>query len=127
MTFHCILGQITHFDPYRCKFSFSGKELDEVVLVFPFGGDEEEIDQAAAGLNELNSQSATHAMLPVGGEDTADIDKVGRNERAYWHHGGRNERAYLRANSIIIRKRDMIRLVGNGWLNDNLIDFWMEW
>ena len=86
------------------------------MLVFPFGGDEEELDQAAAGLGELNSVSVSVAMGPFGECGTAENDERDRNKKAY-----------SRVNSIIIRKRDKVKLTDDGWLNDTLIDFWMEW
>ena len=86
------------------------------MIVFPFGGDEKEIDLCAAGLGELNSPLLSAAMDPVGGDATAETEEVGVNKTAY-----------SRVNSITIRKKDLAKLEAEQWLNDTLIDFWMEW
>jgi Ulp1 family protease len=75
--------------------------------VFPFGfqADQETIDRAAHELMELNSASVSRV-----------IDLVGNTKQAY-----------SRANYVTIREGDKSRLKNGVYLNDNLIDFWMQW
>jgi Ulp1 family protease len=115
------------------------------MFVFPFGliGRDQEridaaVDAAAKGLNELDCASLSRVIHPTGkgsntnvktSPDDKVIDltsfhdaKIGETDQS-----GRNKRAYWRANSIIIREQDKARLHPHRWLNDTLIDFWMQW
>ena len=127
---------IAHFYPSNVK----SRLANNVMLVFPLiGADEEEIDAAAEGLNELNSASLSRVIDPVGGgsktdvktstDDTfIDMTSVDDAETAENDKGDSNKKAYSRANFVTILKKDKPRLLQpEGWLNDNLIDFWIEW
>jgi hypothetical protein len=123
------------------KSRHGAKASNEVMVVFPFGSlgaDEEEIDGAAAGLNELNSASVSRAIVPVGeGSKTAlktsdDDELTGPNssddaETAENDKGDSNEKSKPRAHFLTIREEDNERLQPGEFLNDTLIDFWMQW
>jgi Ulp1 family protease len=92
------------------------------MFVFPFrliGADQEEIDAAAKGLNELNSASLSRAIDPIGGGSNA---KTAENDK-----GDSNKKAYSQEHYITIQERDRALLQPREWLNDTLIDFWMQW
>eukprot|EP00523_Entomoneis_sp_CCMP467_P006986 CAMPEP_0168734242 /NCGR_PEP_ID=MMETSP0724-20121128/8709_1 /TAXON_ID=265536 /ORGANISM="Amphiprora sp., Strain CCMP467" /LENGTH=1244 /DNA_ID=CAMNT_0008781333 /DNA_START=148 /DNA_END=3882 /DNA_ORIENTATION=+ len=79
------------------------KDEDDVLVVFPFGGDRRDMIQAAEGLNELslateNDDSLAHGMKPSG-----------------------------RGHYLTLRVQDYLRLEPTEYLNDTLIDFWMLW
>lgn len=134
-----VFAQITHFYPNSFKSRDSANASNEVMVVFPFGADEEEIDAAAEGLNELNSASLSRVIDPVGGgsktdvktstDDTfIDMTSVDDAETAENDKGDSNKKAFSRANFVTILNKDKARLLQpQGWLNDNLIDFWIEW
>jgi hypothetical protein len=114
------------------------KASNKVLVVFPFGAGEVEIDRAAEGLNELHSASVSRAVVPVGedskavlktsdgeegtGPNSSDDAETSENEKA-----DSSEMTNSRAHFLTIHEEDNERLQPGEFLNDTLIDFWMQW
>ena len=116
----------------------SAKATNKILLVFPFGAGEVVTDQAAEGLKELYSASVSKAVVPFG-EDTKAVlntsdgkDGTGSTssndaESSETDKTDSNEKAKSRAHFLTIREEDNERLQPGEFLNDTLIDFWMQW
>ena len=106
----------------RNKF-VAGRALDYKLLVFPFGGDPHEIESAAEGLTEaarstppvdlptMASQQQTTNNMETDSDNNEDDDTKPRH----------------RAHFVTITVEDYDRLDPGEWLNDSLVDFWMQW
>ncbi|CAB9506597.1 Sentrin-specific protease 7 [Seminavis robusta] len=88
---------------------------DDVLLVYPFAGDADEIEHCASELQEasgeLFSENPACAATPV------DDGKVSSSPEA----------TDLRRHKLTVRVRDVERLNPGVFLNDTLIDFWIQW
>jgi hypothetical protein len=104
----------------------AGRNEDSVLLVYPFAGDCSQMEKAAAGLPEasgdLFAQSKTSATrvvdyyeqpLPDADVGTAELVSTAQSE--------------LRRHFLTIQVRDFMRLKPREFLNDTLIDFWIQW
>jgi hypothetical protein len=120
------------------KSRLGAKATNNVMVVFPFGADEEEIDGAAIGLIELSSASVSRAVVSVGKVSKAALKTSGDAEltgpkpsddaeTAENDKGDSNEQAKPRAHFLTIREEENERLQPGEFLNDTLIDFWMQW
>jgi Ulp1 family protease len=107
------------------------RKYDDILLVYPFAGDKEMIERASDGLNEagaklmLEQESEVHetsttkepprsvSPVPETSEDSSD------NRQAI--------KARNRAHYLTVTVEDYERLDPGEWLNDTLIDFWMQW
>lgn len=125
----------------RCRTRSSrqgAKGSNKVMVVFPFGGGEVDTDRAAEGLNELHSASITKSLVPFGeitktvlkisdGEEGAGLTSSDDAEMSENDKADSNEKANSRAHFLTIREEDNERLQPGEFLNDTLIDFWMQW
>jgi hypothetical protein len=103
------------------------KKYDDILLVYPFAGDKKMIEKAAKNLGEANANSmleqesevdetaTTHSVSPVPGtsDDSSDARQAIKTRN--------------RAHYLTVRVEDYERLDPGEWLNDTLIDFWMQW
>ena len=106
------------------------KELNQTILVFPFGGDEEKIVAAAKGLHEAKkvfggSAPRLHVSNPSSASSSSsssssDEHEVEETEKA-------EEKSNQRGHYLTISTEDRDRLSEREFLNDTLIDFWMQW
>ena len=88
---------------------------DETVLVFPFNATHAELDSAADGLNEANPEK----FATIGNElCSATNNKKNKPEEVS---------ATSKTHMVTIRGEDFDRLVPFEFLNDTLIDFWINW
>jgi hypothetical protein len=106
-------------------------KYDDILLVYPFAGEKKNIEKASKGFyeakanpmleqeSELNKTSTTeepsHSVSPVpgSGEDSSDTRQAIKTRN--------------RAHYLTVRVEDYERLDPGEWLNDTLIDFWMQW
>ena len=96
----------------------AGRALDSTLLVYPFAGVPTEIGSAAEGLTEAAGNIKFDEMCK--GEDTA-LASTGDG-------GSNNEgKAKQRAHMVTINVEDYTRLEPGEWLNDSLVDLWMQW
>jgi hypothetical protein len=104
----------------------AGRRADSVLLVYPFDGDCNQMEEAAAGLPEasggLFAQSAPPAskfvdhceqLIPVAAVGNTDLASRGQSEP--------------RRHFLTIQIRDFKLLKPRQFLNDTLIDFWIQW
>ena len=108
----------------RNKF-VAGRALDYKLLVFPFVGDPCEIESAAKGLTE-----AARSTLP-GGVPTENSQQQQQTTKVMETDSDNNEdddtKRRHRAHFVTITVEDYDRLDPGEWLNDSLVDFWMQW
>lgn len=94
------------------------RKEDDVLLVFPFGGDKEQIDSASAGLVELGASSL--GAVDLDQKPAADDDSTSADEEE-------GEKKQWRAHYLTVRVSDYERLNDTEFLNDTLIDLWVQW
>lgn len=94
----------------------AGRTADEILMVYPFAGDPAAIEAAADGLTEAKGSSMDLDDLEL--VDPGLADEPEPDEPA--KHVGRGH--YL-----TLRVGDYERLEPGEYLNDTIIDFWMQW
>ncbi len=115
--------------PHKIDDFISGRRSDEILLVYPFGEDSRNLEAAAEGLKELSwkERSEGGSQDPVGLENgTSDsenlVTAVETSENTLVATQGGQ-----RSHFIEIRVEDYERLDTKQWLNDSLVDMWMQW
>eukprot|EP00531_Pseudo-nitzschia_arenysensis_P017418 CAMPEP_0116119764 /NCGR_PEP_ID=MMETSP0329-20121206/2819_1 /TAXON_ID=697910 /ORGANISM="Pseudo-nitzschia arenysensis, Strain B593" /LENGTH=1105 /DNA_ID=CAMNT_0003613495 /DNA_START=267 /DNA_END=3584 /DNA_ORIENTATION=+ len=117
--------------PHEIDDFISGRRSDEILLVYPFGEDINNLEAAAEGLKELSwiepSEGGTQAPngLENGTSDSESLptctSKESSKNTMVATQGGQ------RLHFIEIRVEDYERLDTKQWLNDSLVDMWMQW
>jgi hypothetical protein len=103
-----------------------------VYVVFPFGSGKVDLDAAAEGLNELGSASMFKSVVAYG-KDTNTISKIYDCEEGMGTNSSHDDKAdsskklNSRTHFLTIGEEENKRLLPRGWLNDTLVDFWMQW
>jgi hypothetical protein len=90
---------------------------DFILLVYPFAGDGNQIEAAAYGLNEasgINHLAAYNERCPA-------------SESSMLKIGATNKKLCQGGHKVSIMVKDCKRLEPEQWLNDSLVDFWMQW
>jgi hypothetical protein len=99
----------------RNKF-VDGRPLDYTLLVYPFAGDAEEMESAARGLTEASrSVEVIEKKSNEASDSSNDDDDQGEGKPR------------KRAHFVSINVEDYDRLEPAEWLNDSLVDLWMQW
>jgi Ulp1 family protease len=123
----------------RTKQGFlEGKKEEDILLVYPFDGDEQLIEKAAEGLDEAsrgdpyNADSVSERVMVEATEiDTTDpkVSDAGKVSSGGSDKGEADPETNTRgrAHFITVRVEDYERLEPGEFLNDTLIDFWMQW
>ena len=93
------------FQPNRQIMKSPDTGRDEILVVYPFAGDEDAIEKAAENLKELKDERKAKHEYP---------EKDGPK--------GSNRDHFL-----TIQVSDFLRLEEEQYLNDTIIDFWMKW
>jgi Ulp1 family protease len=88
---------------------------NKVLLVYPFDGREDVIEEAARGLNEASIQIRNGSQIPVQRAANTETES------------GESQEKSVRAHYLTIRDEDRLRLINEEFLNDTLVDFWMQW
>jgi Ulp1 protease family, C-terminal catalytic domain len=115
-------------------------EAGHILLVYPIaGGDPVEIDAAADGLNELHgpiNNDNSHKAPPVAAAMTGTTTSSTESSPS-GVDGTTNPTAVAaaappaiksaRTHYVTIQLRDYMRLEPKEYLNDSIIDFWMQW
>jgi Ulp1 family protease len=116
----------------------AGKKEEDILLVYPFDGDKELIEKTAEGLNEAsrggpcNADSSLERVAVEAMEiDTTDLE-VSDAGKALSEGSDKGEveaetKNRGRAHFLTVRVEDYERLEPGEFLNDTLIDFWMQW
>lgn len=108
------------------------KKSDEILLVYPFEGDKNSLDAAANGLLELGWQESLVAKADLV-ESKGDIKLGPSPSSTSTTDNGSAENALTttqngqRTHFIEIRVEDYEKLDTGEWLNDSLVDMWMQW
>jgi len=87
--------------PKKMDSFIANRKSDDILVVYPFGADKDKLEAAASGLNELAWRESPES----GKEDTVEV----------------------KSHYIEIRVEDYERLDTGQWLNDSLVDLWMQW
>jgi Ulp1 family protease len=101
-----------------------------VYLVFPFGS--AEVDTAGDGLNELGSASMFKSVDAFG-RDTNTGSKIYDGEEGMGLNSSHDDKAgsskkfNSRTHFLTIDENDYKRLQPGEYLNDTLVDFFMQW
>jgi hypothetical protein len=90
----------------------AGRAEDDVLVVYPFGGDTAEIEKSADGLNEAKGREESSIALLDARNGSVNDDSKKFSGRGHY---------------MTIRVGDYERLEPVEYLNDTLIDFWMQW
>lgn len=107
------------------------KKYDDILLVYPFAGDKEMIEKAADSLTEARANSMLEQESEVDEKSTTkepprSVSPVpGTSEDSSDARQAIKTRG--RAHYLTVRVDDYERLDHGEWLNDTLIDFWMQW
>eukprot|EP00934_Nitzschia_sp_Nitz4_P002048 Nitzschia sp. Nitz4//scaffold80_size88189//71589//78338//NITZ4_005093-RA/size88189-processed-gene-0.64-mRNA-1//1//CDS//3329558648//2048//frame0 len=113
---------ISHKSSYHPN-PYVGQRPDYLLLVYPFAGDPDKIEAAAEGLTEASG------ALEVG-EDNDDSSVASNNvaqASATTTVTSDGSKTRHRAHFVTLRVEDYLRLEPREWLNDSLVDFWMQW
>jgi hypothetical protein len=115
----------------------NGRNSEHIILVYPFGGDSKEIEAAVEDLNEASGMPADNSEDSCGDEQDKDSLKHEQNELAKIENESSGEEkksehatastVRQRAHFVTIRVEDYERLDPGEWLNDSLVDLWMQW
>ena len=116
--------------PHKKDAFISNKKSDEILLVYPFGGDKKKIDAATEGLNELSCRGISGSE----DQDTLQPKNSDESHSGLTTTGNNSEEKDLtttqgnqRSHHIVIRVEDYEKLDTGQWLNDSLVDLWMQW
>ena len=98
----------------------------------PFAGDPKEIEAAAAGLNEargnLSIDGQTNNDDPgATNSEQPNLKSVGSRERLLEKPVATKFKSRQTDHYVTILVKDYERLEPTKWLNDSLVDFWMQW
>ena len=110
------------------------RRFDDVLLVYPFAGEANLIDGAANGLTEAASAlHLPHRFQAAIDQPTQSAAVAAESSGIVVANTSTGERSALvakvkqRAHFLTIRVDDYERLDSGEFLNDTLIDFWMQW
>jgi len=107
----------------------SNRRDDEILVVYPFRADKKKIEAAASGLKELS-----WSEISTGDSNDTFYKNEGELDSTALVPGNRCSENVLptletgqRSHFIEIRVEDYKRLDTGQWLNDSLVDMWMQW
>jgi len=98
----------------------SNRPSTEILVVYPFGVEKKKMEYAANDLKEL-SWTETHER---GTEETTDLPTSDTTNKS---PESTLTTISQRSHFIEIRVEDYERLDNGQWLNDSLVDLWMQW
>lgn len=107
--------------------SLSRMGEDDILLVYPFPADTAKLEKATEGLKELRGDS-----LSVAEPESSDATGTAKHgEHSSEENGNSSEENIVeilsRAHYLTVRVRDFDRLESGEFLNDTLIDFFLQW
>jgi hypothetical protein len=103
----------------------AGRKESDILLIYPFPGEGELIEKAARGLSEAGA-----SMSPDDGTDASSSDEAGKDQNSMDGKDDNEEsrdKNRNRGHFLTVRVGDYERLEPEEFLNDTLIDFWMQW
>jgi hypothetical protein len=114
----------------------AGRKEEDILIEYPFAGDDELIEKCAKGLNEASRGGSCHPNFSSEKEVAEEFDSsdlVVSDEEKALSRGSDKGEAELEtktlgpAHLLTVRVEDYGRLEPGEYLNDTLIDFWMRW
>jgi Ulp1 family protease len=116
--------------PHETDAFISNRRSDEILVVYPFGVDKNKTEAAADGLKELSWSEKFK------GENQDSVEPKNDNKMDSATSTSSNEssenllttvQSGQRSHFIEIRVEDYEKLATGQWLNDSLVDMWMQW
>merc|ERR1712238_404701 len=96
------------------------KKSDEILLVYPFEEDRRKIEAAVSELNELSHNETSDDEIKTKTKNPNQSDGSEAKNLA-------TPQGSQRLHHIVIRVEDYEKLEMGQWLNDSLVDLWMQW
>jgi hypothetical protein len=130
---------LKHRRRYDTQSSFTaGREGESILLVYPFAGDTAQIEAAAEGLREASGRILTDSNDLSSDDDVVYSERCASKLSAESNSDNNGDEASsdvekaevkvkVRQTYVTIRVKDYERLDPEEWLNDSLVDFWMQW
>lgn len=106
------LTKVTKGRQTRKSFCQGKRNKDEIVLVYPFPGYRE------SALNKRFVEDLTEEFALLGDENEI---------RSHHQLEDTTSQPRQRSHYVVVRVRDVDRLNGRRWLNDTLVDLYMQW
>ena len=116
--------------PQKTDAFVSNRQSDEILVVYPFRVDKTTMEAAADGLEELSWKdiSDIENQNAVESKITKTSDSIGSEA---CNESSENNSTIMngsqRTHFIEIRVEDYSKLDEGQWLNDSLVDMWMQW
>ena len=111
--------------PHETDAFVSNRRSDDILLVYPFGVDKDKTEAAADGLKELSWSEKSQE------ENQDSVEPKNDNKMDSATSSSENVLATIqsgqRSHFIEIRVEDYEKLDTGQWLNDSLVDMWMQW
>ena len=105
----------------RSKGNKAKKDTEnKILLVYPFDTDESVLKRASAKLKELGGDT-------LGVESVVEDAVTSVSAVAHGIEGDGSGKSSTRTHYITIREEDVERPSPGEFLNDSLVDFWMQW
>lgn len=108
----------------------AGRPEQTILLVYPFAGDPIKMEAAAEGLNEASGRPLDVDQMAVLEEESSRLtlqSNSGSSDSDDAEAKKKDTKAKARQHYVTIRVEDYERLEPQEWLNDSLVDFWMQW
>jgi len=116
--------------PHKVDQFIQNRQSDEILVVYPFEGDIGELEAAAEGLKELSWMEKSEEDT----QDLAEAKNPTKSDSETLHADNESSENALiatksgqRSHFIEVRVEDYERLDTGQWLNDSLVDMWMQW
>ena len=112
---------------YQDEDEIGVEDTDFILLVYPFAGDINKIEAAADGLNEASCidrgafDTTRHPQSEESGQASETMDDHMKTDTAS------QVKLHQKGHKVTIMVKDYKRLEPTGWLDDSLVDFWMQW
>lgn len=116
--------------PHKIDPFISQRKGDEILLVYPFGVDKNKMEAAADGLQELSWRETfegENQELPEPENDNKVDSATLQTDNKSSDNIVTMKQTGQRSHFIEIRVEDYEKLDTGQWLNDSLIDMWMQW
>eukprot|EP00980_Cylindrotheca_fusiformis_P010725 scaffold2403_cov87-Cylindrotheca_fusiformis.AAC.3 len=108
----------------------AGRDGESILFVYPFAEDPAQIDAAADGLREASGRRLTGSDADSSSSDDDEVQEVEPFACKVSSEPDAKKaeaKTKVRQTFVTIRVKDYERLYPEEWLNDSLVDFWMQW
>lgn len=106
----------------------AGRDGESILLVYPFAGDPAQIYGAAKDLREASGKMlGSSDGLASDDDDVLELQPCASKLSLESDAKTPEVKTKVRQTYVTIRVKDYERLDPEEWLNDSLVDFWMQW